>query len=157
MRKKVRNWTAFLLALVLILGSMPLAYAAGYSITVNAPTGNDLPYWVFEKVGVDSADVLNLTANEGHTLPAGKVARVSLAVGKNKEDEAACGISINGMYYVQSVTLDHPDFFTGTVVRENPIIVWSIVAVVAALIIVGAVRRYHKVKRDERDDVASKK
>lgn len=40
----------------------------------------------------------------------------------------------------------------GTVVRENPIIVWSIVAVVAALIIVGAVRRYHKVKRDERDD-----
>lgn len=45
----------------------------------------------------------------------------------------------------------------GTAVRENPIIVWSIVAVVAALIIVGAVRRYHKVKRDERDDVASKK
>lgn len=40
----------------------------------------------------------------------------------------------------------------GTVVRENPIIVWSIVAVVAALVIVGAVRRYHKVKRDERDD-----
>ena len=45
----------------------------------------------------------------------------------------------------------------GTVVRENPIIVWSIVAVIAALVIVGAVRRYHKVKRDERDDVASKK
>ena len=45
----------------------------------------------------------------------------------------------------------------GTVVRENPIIVWSIVAVVAALVIVGAVRRYHKVKRDERDDVASKR
>lgn len=45
----------------------------------------------------------------------------------------------------------------GTVVRENPILVWSIVAVIAALIIVGAVRRYHKVKRDERDDVASKK
>jgi len=40
----------------------------------------------------------------------------------------------------------------GTVVRENPILVWSIVAVIAALIIVGAVRRYHKVKRDERDD-----
>ena len=40
----------------------------------------------------------------------------------------------------------------GTVVRENPIIVWSIVAVIAALIIVGAVRRYHKVKRDERDE-----
>ena len=115
MRRKVRNLTAFLLALVLILGSMPLTYAAGYSITVNAPTGNDLPYWVFEKAGVDSADVLNLTANEGHTLPTGKVARVSLAVGKNKEDEASCGISINGMYYVQSVTLDHPDFFTGTV------------------------------------------
>lgn len=45
----------------------------------------------------------------------------------------------------------------GTVVRENPIIVWSIVAIVAALVIVGAVRRYHKVKRDERDDAASKK
>ena len=45
----------------------------------------------------------------------------------------------------------------GTVVRENPIIVWSIVAVIAALVIVGAVRRYHKVKRDERDDVTSKK
>ena len=40
----------------------------------------------------------------------------------------------------------------GTVVRENPILVWSIVAVIAALIIVGAVRRYHKVKRDERDE-----
>ena len=115
MRRKVRNWAAFLLALALVLGMIPAAYAAGYSITVNAPTGNNLPYWVFEKVGVDSADVLNLTANEGHTLPTNKVARVSLAVGKNKEDEAACGISINGMYYVQSVTLDHPDFFTGTV------------------------------------------
>ena len=45
----------------------------------------------------------------------------------------------------------------GTVVRENPIIVWAIVAVVAALIIVGAVRRYHKVKRDEHDDVTSEK
>lgn len=115
MRRKVRNWAAFLLALALVWGMIPAAYAAGYSITVNAPTGNDLPYWVFEKAGVDSADVLNLMANEGHTLPASKVARVSLAVGKNKEDEAACGISINGMYYVQSVTLDHPDFFTGTV------------------------------------------
>lgn len=116
MRRKVRNWAAFLLALVLVWGMIPAAYAAGYSITVNAPTGNDLlPYWVFEKAGVDSADVLNLTANEGHTLPTSKVARVSLAVGKNKEDEVACGISINGMYYVQSVTLDHPDFFTGTV------------------------------------------
>lgn len=40
----------------------------------------------------------------------------------------------------------------GTVVRENPILVWSIVAVIAALIIVGAVRRYHKVKRDEHDE-----
>ena len=45
----------------------------------------------------------------------------------------------------------------GTVVRENPIIVWSIVAVIAALVIVGAVRRYHKVKRDEHDDAVSKK
>ena len=115
MRRKVRNWAAFLLALALVWGMIPAAYAAGYSITVNAPTENDLPYWVFEKVGVDSADVLSLTANEGLTLPTNKVARVSLAVGKNKEDETACGISINGMYYVQSVTLDHPDFFTGTV------------------------------------------
>lgn len=40
----------------------------------------------------------------------------------------------------------------GTAVRENPIIVWSIVAVITGIIIVGAVRRYHKVKRDERDD-----
>lgn len=40
----------------------------------------------------------------------------------------------------------------GTVVRENPILVWSIVAVIVALIIVGAVRRYHKVKRDEHDE-----
>lgn len=115
MRRKVRNWAAFLLALALVLGMIPAAYAAGYSITVNAPTGNDLPYWVFEKVGVDSADVLNLTANEGHTLPTNKVARVSLAVGKGKDGEASCGISVNGMYYVQSVTLEHPDFFTGTV------------------------------------------
>jgi len=45
----------------------------------------------------------------------------------------------------------------GTAVRENPIIVWSIVAVITGIIIVGAVRRYHKVKRDERDDAASKK
>ncbi len=43
------------------------------------------------------------------------MSRVSLAVGKGKDGEASCGISINGMYYVQSVTLDHPDFFTGTV------------------------------------------
>ena len=115
MRRKVQNWTAFLLALVLVLGMIPAAYAAGYSISVNAPTGNALPYWVFEKVGVDSADVRCLTAGESHGLPAGRVSRVSLAVGKGKDGEASCGISINGMYYVQSVTLDHPDFFTGTV------------------------------------------
>ena len=115
MRRKVRNWAAFLLALVLVWGMIPAAYAAGYSITVNAPTGNDLPYWVFEKVGVDSADVLYLTAGESHGLPAGRVSRVSLAVGKGKDGEASCGISVNGMYYVQSVTLEHPDFFTGTV------------------------------------------
>jgi len=114
-RRKVQNWTAFLLALVLVLGMIPAAYAAGYSISVNAPTGNALPYWVFEKVGVDSADVRYLTAGESHGLPAGRVSRVSLAVGKGKDGEASCGISINGMYYVQSVTLDHPDFFTGTV------------------------------------------
>ena len=115
MRRKSGKWLLWLLVLTLLWGSIPAAYAAGHSITIHAPEGNDLPYWVFEKAGVDSADVLNLTANEGHTLPTNKVARVSLAVGKNKEDEASCGISINGMYYVQSVTLDHPDFFTGTV------------------------------------------
>lgn len=116
MRRKVQNWTAFLLALVLILGSMPLAYAAGYSITVNAPTGNGLPYWVFKTAGnTDSADVQYLTAKESHDLPAGENALVALAVSRHGEDEAACGISINGLYYVQSVTLEHPDFFTGTV------------------------------------------
>ena len=73
MRRKVRNWAAFLLALALVLGMIPTAYAAGYSITVNAPTGNDLPYWVFEKVGVDSADVLNLTAT-GTNLAFGALA-----------------------------------------------------------------------------------
>ena len=36
MRRKVRNWAAFLLALALVLGMIPAAYAAGYSITVNA-------------------------------------------------------------------------------------------------------------------------
>lgn len=115
MRRKVRNWAAFLLALALVLGMIPAAYAAGYSITVNAPTGNDLPYWEFEKAGVENADVLYLTAGESHGLPAGRVSRVSLAVGKGKDGEASCGISVNGMYYVQSVTLEHPDFFTGTV------------------------------------------
>lgn len=115
MRRKVRNWTAFLLALVLVLGMMPTAYAAGYSITIHAPEGNGLPYWEFEKAGVESADVRYLTAGESHGLPAGRVSRVSLAVGKGKDGEASCGISVNGMYYVQSVTLEHPDFFTGTV------------------------------------------
>ena len=115
MRRKMRNWAAFLLALVLVWGMIPAAYAAGYSITVNAPTGNDLPYWEFEKAGVENADVLYLTAGESHGLPAGRVSRVSLAVGKGKDGEASCGISVNGMYYVQSVTLEHPDFFTGTV------------------------------------------
>ena len=115
MRRKVRNWAAFLLALVLVFSMIPTAYAAGYSITVNAPTGNDLPYWVFEKAGAANGDVQYLTAKESHDLPDGKIARVALKVGKNVKDEAACGISINGMYYVQSVTLDHPDFFTGTV------------------------------------------
>lgn len=115
MRRKVRNWAAFLLALTLLWGSIPAAYAAGHSITIHAPEGNGLPYWEFEKAGVESADVRYLTAGESHGLPAGRVSRVSLAVGKGKDGEASCGISINGMYYVQSVTLEHPDFFTGTV------------------------------------------
>ena len=115
MRRKVRNWAAFLLALALVLGMIPAAYAAGHSITVHAPEGNGLPYWEFEKAGVENADVLYLTAGESHGLPAGRVSRVSLAVGKGKDGEASCGISVNGMYYVQSVTLEHPDFFTGTV------------------------------------------
>ena len=115
MRRKVRNWAAFLLALALVLGMIPAAYAAGHSITVHAPEGNGLPYWEFEKAGVENADVLYLTGGESHGLPAGRVSRVSLAVGKGKDGEASCGISVNGMYYVQSVTLEHPDFFTGTV------------------------------------------
>lgn len=40
----------------------------------------------------------------------------------------------------------------GDAVRQNPIIVWSIVAAIVAIVAVGAVRRYHKVKKDERDD-----
>lgn len=115
MRRKSGKWLLWLLVLTLLWGSIPAAYAAGHSITIHAPEGNGLPYWEFEKAGVESADVRYLTAGESHGLPAGRVSRVSLAVGKNKEDEAACGISINGMYYVQSVTLEHPDFFTGTV------------------------------------------
>lgn len=115
MRRKTQNLTAFLLTLVLVFSMIPAAYAAGHSITIHAPEGNGLPYWEFEKAGVESADVRYLTAGESHGLPAGRVSRVSLAVGKGKDGEASCGISVNGMYYVQSVTLDHPDFFTGTV------------------------------------------
>lgn len=43
MRRKVRNWAAFLLALMLVWGMIPAAYAAGHSITVHAPEGNGLP------------------------------------------------------------------------------------------------------------------
>ncbi len=115
MRRKSGKWLLWLLVLTLLWGSIPAAYAAGHSITIHAPEGNGLPYWEFEKAGVESADVRYLTAGESHGLPAGRVSRVSLAVGKGKDGEASCGISVNGMYYVQSVTLDHPDFFTGTV------------------------------------------
>lgn len=115
MRRKSGKWLLWLLVLTLLWGSVPAAYAAGYSITVHAPEGNGLPYWEFEKAGVENADVRYLTAGESHGLPAGRVSRVSLAVGKGKDGEASCGISVNGMYYVQSVTLEHPDFFTGTV------------------------------------------
>ena len=115
MRRKTQNLTAFLLTLVLVFSMIPAAYAAGYSITVNAPEGNHLPYWVFETAGAANGDVQYLTAKESHDLPDGKIARVALKVGKNGKDEASCGISINGLYYVQSVTLEHPDFFTGTV------------------------------------------
>lgn len=115
MRRKSGKWLLWLLVLTLLWGSVPAAYAAGHSITVHAPEGNGLPYWEFEKAGVENADVLYLTAGESHGLPAGRVSRVSLAVGKGKDGEASCGISVNGMYYVQSVTLEHPDFFTGTV------------------------------------------
>lgn len=44
MKRKVRNWTAFLLALVLVFGMIPAAYAAGYSINVEAQEGAILPY-----------------------------------------------------------------------------------------------------------------
>lgn len=115
MRRKSGKWLLWLLVLTLLWGSIPAAYAAGHSITIHAPEGNGLPYWEFEKAGVESADVRYLTAGESHGLPAGRVSRVSLAVGKGKDGEASCGISVNGMYYVQSVTLEHPNFFTGTV------------------------------------------
>lgn len=115
MRRKSGKWLLWLLVLTLLWGSIPAAYAAGHSITIHAPEGNGLPYWEFEKAGVESADVRYLTAGESHGLPAGRVSRVSLAVGKGKDGEASCGISVNGMYYVRSVTLEHPDFFTGTV------------------------------------------
>lgn len=115
MRRKSGKWLLWLLVLTLLWGSIPAAYAAGHSITIHAPEGNGLAYWEFEKAGVESADVRYLTAGESHGLPAGRVSRVSLAVGKGKDGEASCGISVNGMYYVQSVTLEHPDFFTGTV------------------------------------------
>ena len=116
MRRKTQNLTAFLLALVLVFGMIPAAYAAGYSINVEAQEGAILPYWVFERAGdTDSAEVQYLAANKNYDLPAGENALVVLAVLKDSKNEVSCGISINGMYYVQSVTLDHPDFFTGTV------------------------------------------
>lgn len=56
MRRKTQNLTAFLLTLVLVFSMIPAAYAAGYSITVNAPEGNHLPYWVFETAGAANGD-----------------------------------------------------------------------------------------------------
>ena len=47
---------ALLLVLTLLWGSVPAAYAAGHSITVHAPEGNGLPYWEFEKAGVENAE-----------------------------------------------------------------------------------------------------
>ena len=72
MRRKVRNWAAFLLALVLVFSMIPTAYAAGYSITVNAPTGNDLPYWVFEKREQLTEMCNILLPRKAMTCPTGK-------------------------------------------------------------------------------------
>ena len=73
MRRKVRNWAALLLALVLVWGMMPAAYAAGYSINIEAQEGAILPYWVFERAGdTDSAEVQYLAANKNYDLPAGE-------------------------------------------------------------------------------------
>lgn len=89
MRRKSGKWLLWLLVLTLLWGSIPAAYAAGYSITVNAPEGNHLPYWVFETAGAANGDVQYLTAKEIHDLPDGKIARVALKVGKNGKDEAS--------------------------------------------------------------------
>lgn len=49
MKRKVRNWTAFLLALVLVFSMIPAAYAAGHSITVNAQRGTIYPIGYLRK------------------------------------------------------------------------------------------------------------
>ena len=116
MRKRIRRCILFLLSLVLSFGFMtPTVYAAGYSINVSAPDRNTLPYWVFREAGVENSEVDYLIAGEDTLLPEGKVARVTVAVTSGVDEEVSCGISINGEYYVQSVTLEHPEYFTGTV------------------------------------------
>lgn len=113
-KKRTKSGIAALL-LIAILCSIVPAYAAPYTITLNAGDLAHLPYWEFKTAGTESGTVTNLTSGKSSPLPEGDVARVSLAIGRGSEEQVSCGISINGAYYVQSVTLEHPDFFTGTV------------------------------------------
>ena len=72
MRRKTQNLTAFLLTLVLVFSMIPAAYAAGYSITVNAPEGNHFPYWVFETAGAATEMCSILLPRKAMTCPTGK-------------------------------------------------------------------------------------
>lgn len=114
MKKKTKNGMIVLLLIAILCSIVPV-YAAGHTITVKAPKQNRLPYWEFKTAGTESGSVKNLTSGKSSPLPEGNVARVSLAIGRSSEEQVSCGISINGAYYVQSVTLEHPDYFTGTV------------------------------------------
>ena len=68
MRRKVRNWAALLLALVLVWGMMPAAYAAGYSINIEAQEGAILPYWVFERAALKALYLVVMGAPSNHSL-----------------------------------------------------------------------------------------
>lgn len=114
MKKRTKNGIVVILLLAMLCGIIP-AYAASHTLTVNAGKLVHLPYWEFKTAGIESGSVTNLTSGKSSPLPEGGVARVALAIGRENEEQVSCGISINGAYYVQSVTLEHPDYFTGTV------------------------------------------
>lgn len=114
MKKRTKNGIVVILLLAILCSIAP-AYAASHTLTLNAGNLVDLPYWEFKTAGTESGSVKNLASGKSSPLPEGNVARVSLAIGRSSEEQVSCGISINGAYYVQSVTLEHPDYFTGTV------------------------------------------